>query len=160
MARSLDTFQDRFQPSREDGAAAPPLLRPIRVLGIAGLRSVLTAARATGLPAAVITAPEAAAFAGAGWFKALIAMGRDEFPDVPTIAILDCGDMAGLVLGAWRAGVPDVLFTGPAESRDRLRAAGAQVGGRLHDRVAAILDLDHVADPDAACRNWLITGSG
>ncbi|MDR3516279.1 MAG: hypothetical protein P4M00_10705 [Azospirillaceae bacterium] len=133
----------------------PAILRPIRILGIADLALVMTAAQTTSCPAVVVSAPEAAGFAGVGWFKALIETGHHCFPTVPLTAILDCGDMPGLVLAAWRVGVSDVIFSGDIATRDRLCQAGAASGGVIHDRFATVLDLAGIIARDSACRTWL-----
>jgi hypothetical protein len=83
----------------------------------------------------LLSAPGAGGYAGAGWFAALAAQGRAAFPDVPQRWVLDCGDAPGHVFAALRAGVMAIVFTGPAELRERLAAVAAECGA---DVLAAV----------------------
>ncbi|HET8727829.1 MAG TPA: hypothetical protein VFO41_09985 [Alphaproteobacteria bacterium] len=99
----------------------------------------------------VVSAPDAGIRAGALWWKALV----DGHADSVGVALLDCGDSPGRTMGAFRAGVRDVLFRGS----DALAAPLAQIaeaqGARLWREAPEALDLDRARDAEAACRAWL-----
>ena len=61
------------------------------------------------------SAAGAVAYLGSGVFRAMIDIGRREFPGVPVRWVLDCGDARGLALGAVRIGVPAIRLLGPPE---------------------------------------------
>ena len=64
------------------------------------------------------------AFAGVGYWRALEqAVGQS--------IVIDCGDDAGLVMAALRAGCRELLFTGPEEVAAKLEGMAEQVGGTL-----------------------------
>jgi hypothetical protein len=83
----------------------------------------------------LLSAPGAGIYAGAGWFAALVraADGR--------ACVLDCGDDAGAVLAAFRAGIPAAVFTGPAAMADRLAAVAQDCGARVLAAPPPALDL-------------------
>ena len=74
----------------------------------------------------VISAPGGGSYAGPGWFNAVVEKAQAEFPDVAVTAILDCDDASGHVLGALRAGVKAVRFTGRADVAAKLAAIAAR----------------------------------
>jgi hypothetical protein len=71
-----------------------------------------------------VSAPGAAAFAGVGFPAAL-----EEELGVPVSA--DCGEDAGLVMAAIRAGLKEILFTGEERLRAPLAEMAEAAGGRL-----------------------------
>ena len=76
-----------------------------------------------------------AGFAGAGFWAALLADARTDYPQAKIEAVLDCGEEPGTALAAIRAGVPAIRCRCPAPARARLaalaRAAGvAFIAGR------------------------------
>lgn len=74
--------------------------------------------------ALLVTAPDMAAFAGAGFWLAIEReLGRS--------LVIDCGDDAGLALAALREGARDLLFTGPEVLAAKLHAIAAQRGGQV-----------------------------
>jgi hypothetical protein len=88
-----------------------------------------------------VSAPGAAAFAGVGFLHALEeALGRP--------LVVDCGDDAGLVMAALRAGSRDLLFTGDPRLLAPLAEMAESVGGRVRDRLGLpVLCLDPGEDP-------------
>jgi hypothetical protein len=86
----------------------------------------LAMAAACGRPVRLLSAPGAAGYGGAAWFLACCAEagGAD-------LAVLDCGPDPGRVLQALRAGLPAVVFTGPATLADTLEGIAAQAGCTL-----------------------------
>jgi hypothetical protein len=77
---------------------------------------------------ALITEEGLVAFAGVGFWRAVEEeLGRS--------VVIDCGDDAGLVMAALRAGCRDLLFTGPEELAAKLADMAGQVGGTLRRRL-------------------------
>jgi hypothetical protein len=118
-------------------------------------RAALRAARELRLPVAVISGPGGGSYAGPGWFNAVIETAQSECPEVPVTAILDCDDASGHVLGALRAGVKAVRFTGRADVAAKLADIAASQGAVLLTGDIETLDLRAHRDPVAACKGWL-----
>jgi hypothetical protein len=125
------------------------------VHGLADALAALEAAASLGRPVILVSAPGAAAYAGAGWFKALVALARQRWPEAGVTAMLDCGDRAELVQGALRAGLADLVFTGPAGVAARLADIAGQQGARLHRSRPQSLEIADPGGALAACRVWL-----
>lgn len=90
------------------------------------------AALAPGLPVLLLSAPGAAGYAGAGWWRAVIAASG------AALDALDCADQPGRALEALAMGCRIVVLRpGPAWRTVAERAAGA----RVLDRRPASLDL-------------------
>ena len=116
-------------------------------------RAALAAAAALRVPVTVASAPGAAAQAGPGWFKAVVAEAQAAYPDTAVTAILDCGDEPGAVMAALRAGLTALRFGGAAETRAKLEATGAHfIPPSSSD---ATLDLLEARDANAACHAFL-----
>jgi hypothetical protein len=94
---------------------------------VAALEAAVAANRAVTL----LSAPDAGIYAGAGWWNALVVAARAAAPAARLSAILDCGDQAGAVQAALRAGVETAIFTGRADVAQRLAAIAEQQGARL-----------------------------
>ncbi|MBL27060.1 MAG: hypothetical protein CMM50_05850 [Rhodospirillaceae bacterium] len=104
-----------------------------------------------------ITAPGAAAYAGVGYLKKMVtagSAGRGQVLDV----VLDCGDDAGLVLGAVREEWSRIAFAGEPEVAEKLRAIASAKGCVLlpPPPLAGRLDLRDAAEPRVALRDWLV----
>jgi hypothetical protein len=119
-------------------------------------RTALAAAAALGVPVTLASAEGAGGYAGPLWWMALIEAAAQDFPDVPVTAVLDCTDEPGAVLGALRAGVKRVRFTGTDPARQRLAAIAQSLGAEIeNDDPAEALDLSTVPHLAAACRAFL-----
>ncbi len=136
-------------------AGAAPEHRRIIVHSLDHARAALAAAVALGVPVMLESAPGAGAYAGPLWFKALVDAAVAEHPEVAVAALLDCADEPGTVLGALRAGIKQVRFTGAEPVRQRLSAIAAALGGTVESEAAPALDLLQARDPASACRAWL-----
>lgn len=112
------------------------------------------AAAKSGTGVELWSAAGAAVYAGAGWFDALIRHAARENPGAGFVAVIDCGDRADLVLAALRQGLRHVCFRGSKAVAVRLADVARQQGATLHRRRPVALDLLHVKDPLAACRDW------
>ena len=75
------------------------------------------AALAAGLALTMLSAPGAGCFAGAGWWRALVAQARATHPDTPCQDVLDCADAPGHAMAAIRLG----QAIGDHGDRDRIR---------------------------------------
>ncbi len=135
---------------RKTGAAKAVI---VRSLGEA--RAVIEAARAAGCPVALRSAPGAAARAGAGWFAAIEAILRDEFPDVAFTASLDCGAAPGHALGALREGVGLIRLDAPAPVRRKVARIAEKAGARLDTDRSPALDLAGHDEPAGTLASWL-----
>ena len=71
-------------------------------LGMACL--ALRAGQACGRPVTLLSAEGAAAYAGVGWWRAVVAGAREAVPACQATDILDCGEAPGRALEALRAG--------------------------------------------------------
>lgn len=101
----------------------------------------LRAAMRADLPITVLSAPGAALYAGAGWWRALIALARREFPDATMTDLLDCADAPGRALEAIRIGQRGLVLSPAAPGFAAVAAIAAEHGGIvLPDRPPA-LDL-------------------
>ena len=102
----------------------------------------LSAAAAASRSVLLVSPPDAGIYAGPGWFRDVLRAANEAVPEARFGAFLDCGDDAGAVMGAIRAGVRGIVFTGPAAVAARLADIAAQSGARLAtERPAAALDL-------------------
>ncbi len=127
----------------------------VRIHGIEEARIPLAVARHLGVPMTLVSAPGAAGHAGAGWWTALVAILREEYPDVAFVAVLDCGQAPGQVLAAIRAGCADIAFNGPDDVTARLDDIAAQAGSRLHRPIGRVLDLRGIRRSRDAVTAWL-----
>jgi hypothetical protein len=146
---------------RRAGPALPPRVRAkapraIVIHSLAQARAALTAAASAGAALELWSAEGAAASAGAGWFKAVVEAARQAVPGVPSLAVLDCADMPGYALGAFRIGLEAVCFSGSAKVAAKLAEIARLQGSRLlRRRRHRALDLAGASDPYAACSTWL-----
>jgi hypothetical protein len=125
------------------------------VHGLADALAALEAATSLGRPVVLLSAPGAAAYAGAAWFKALASLACERWPAAEATAMLDCDDRAELVQGALREGLADLVFTGPAATAARLADIARQQGARLFRRRPESLDIARPERALSACREWL-----
>lgn len=122
---------------------------------LAEAKAALAAAAETGRMVAIWSAPEAAIFAGTGWFAAVERRARAANPKAAAKFVLDCGQRADLVQEAFREGIKEACFTGRASLAERLADIAAKSRARLHRRRPRALDLGETKDPGGACRRLL-----
>ena len=134
---------------RED---TPP---PIIVHDLDQARAAVAAAAALDRVVVLRSAPGAAAFLGAGVWRAIVAAAQAAFPQARVTAVLDCGDAPGLALGALRGGIAAVRLRAAPEPLARIADIAAQLGARLDQDDREPLDLKDLNDAEAACRRWL-----
>jgi hypothetical protein len=117
--------------------------------------AAVAAAAALHVPVTLLSAPGAAGYAGAGYFRALIEDVEARHPDVVVTGVLDCGSAPGHVMGALRAGIRHLRFSGDDAVAAKLRAIAQAQGAALITGDIAALDLARIEDADTACRTWL-----
>ncbi|CAO3374048.1 class II fructose-bisphosphate aldolase [Azospirillum argentinense] len=135
--------------------ATLPHHRPIRIHSLTDAEAACAAAADLGVPLLLVSAPGAAASAGAGWFAAVVRHAAARHPSVAIAAVLDGADRPGDALAALASGIEAVLFTGRADVAERLADIAGQRGARLLTALPVALDLRGVPDPRRACREWL-----
>lgn len=132
-------------------------LRPqIVVYALPDACAALAAAAEHNLRITLVSPAGAAAFAGPGWFRALVTQASAAVPQANFDTILDCAGDAGLAMAAMREGVSALCFDGPNDVRAKIEDIAAQSGcvvTRIDYEKA--LDLDTCQDAAAACRDWL-----
>ena len=100
-------------------------------------------------PIELRSAPDAAGYAGVGYLAALGAAAGQPL-------LVDCGEDAGLVMAALRAGCRKLAFSGPPELSQRLAEMAAQAGAELVQGCPApALVLSPDDDARARCLAWL-----
>jgi len=97
------------------------------------------AALAPGLPVTLLSGPGAGAYAGVGWWRALMAQAADG--GLPPPDILDCGDATGRALEALRAGQRLLVLTAPPLLFTDVAARAASLGATVLAEAPASLDL-------------------
>ncbi len=138
--------------------AYPPLTVPPAVIvhGLIDLRTALAAATDENVSLTVISMPNAAASAGALWFRALIDTARADYPAPALTAVLDCADQPGHALGALRVGLRHLLLTGcPDNALARLGPIAETYGAALYGHTGPLFDPRSYRDSVRACRDWL-----
>jgi hypothetical protein len=131
--------------------------KAVTVISLVQAEAALAAAAAENAPVTLLSAPDAAANVGPGWFDAVVTLARNAYPNAQATAVLDCGDAPGHALAALRHGFKIVRYAGrnQAEIEEIARRFGARV---LAERPPA-LDLEAIAtvgdDLETACRKWL-----
>jgi len=98
------------------------------------------AALAPGRPVTLLSAEGAGAYAGVGWWQALVRAARQEFAETDVSDILDCGFAPGRALEALRAGqVHLVLRADPrvwADIAERTASLGGVLMGEAPEALA------------------------
>jgi hypothetical protein len=105
----------------------------------------LRAAAGYGRGVVLVSAAGAGAYAGPGWFSALVDAAREAVPGASASAFLDCAEAPGAALAAIRMPVEGVIFTGCADVARRLADLALRHGVRFLTRRPEA-DLDLIAD--------------
>ncbi len=129
--------------------------RAIRVHGLGDALKAAAVAQELGVPVTLISAPDAAASMGPGWFSEITKCLEDTYPELELEAVLDCGDAAGFAQAALRRGVRAIVFTGGTSATQKLEDIAQSYGARIMKRPKQILDPRREQDIDAALRHWL-----
>ena len=120
-------------------------------------RVALAAALEADVAVILRSAPGAAAYAGAGYLKAIADAAAKAHPYARATWVIDCGADAGTALGALRIGWKKLCFSGPESLREKLTDIAAQRDAAVTGVAAGetVLDLLEHHDPPAACRDFL-----
>ena len=118
-------------------------------------QAALRAAASLGKAVTLWSAAGAGIFAGAGWFAAVERKARAGVSAAKASFVLDCAERADMVQEAFRAGIREVCFSGPAAIAGKLSDIAGKSGARLHRRRPKALDLERVNDPETACIQYL-----
>ena len=121
------------------------LYQAVIVHGLAEARIAL----APGLPATLLSGRGAALYAGAGWWREVMAAARAAFPGAPMTHLLDCGDAPGRAFEALRLGLPGLVLDALCPAFPEVARAASACGALLLDRAPPALDL---ATPGAGLR--------
>jgi hypothetical protein len=113
--------------------------------------AALAAAAELGCAIWLRSAPDAAAYAGVGYLKALGELVGHEI-------VVDCGDDPGLAMAALRTGCLRLAFSGPAAVSQRLGEMAAEAGAwyRHETRAPRVLWLSPDDNVRSRCRAWLL----
>jgi hypothetical protein len=118
-------------------------------------KAAVSAAAARNRAVTLLSAPGAAAFAGCGWFAALIRAARESQRGADVAGVLDCGPRADLVQAAFREGIASVVFTGDARQVKPLKDIARHWRAEVLRHRPKACDLRHAADLAAVCESWL-----
>lgn len=125
----------------------------IRVHDWDQVAAALTAARELARTPTLLSPP--ATQAGIGWWRELVCLARQEFPEVAFTALLDCGPSSGLALAALHNGAGPVAVKVDAVVLEKLADIARQVGTFATEGGKPALDLAGMSDPSRACRDVL-----
>lgn len=129
--------------------------RAITIHNLDHARSALAAAATLGVPVTLLSPPRGAGYLGAGYFLALAEKAQAEHPAAVANWILDCGDAAGLALGALAQGCPKIRFTGPPSVQKKIADIAKKSNATIDNRNYDTLDLLDSDDAPGAARAWL-----
>jgi hypothetical protein len=119
--------------------------------------AALRAARATGVPVTLWSAPGASEYAGLGFLSHVFEGAAKAVPDAPHDVVIDCARSGALAHEAIRSGFSQVAFAGRGEMRTKLIESAVAYGGTLITEGPGrrALDLNGSADPVRECTAYL-----
>ncbi len=94
-------------------------------------KAALTEARESERLVTLISPYAAGGYAGAGYFKHMVAQLQLDFAEVNFI--LDCGDTPGVVLAALRQGIKRIKFSGDRKYVQKLAVISRKYGAEIID---------------------------
>ena len=94
-----------------------------------------------GLAVRLVSAPGAALYAGAGWWRAVIDGARRLHPRTDCDDLLDCADAPGRAMAALRAGCMAVVLDPRCPGFAEVQAAAATLGAKVIGARPAALEL-------------------
>ena len=135
--------------------------RVIIIHSLEHARAAVTAAAQCRAPVTISSAPFAAAYAGAIWFRKVVEKAVAERPDMPpgcVTAVLDCGDEPGLAMSALRQGMKILHYSGNTASYRKIAAIAAELGAEVWKGKMDSLEQRAVNNVKESCRQWLENG--
>ncbi|MBT4769934.1 MAG: hypothetical protein HOO00_05345 [Rhodospirillaceae bacterium] len=132
-------------------------MKPLVIVihGLDHARAALSAAAELEQGITLMSAPNACAYGGPAWFEHVIALTEAEIPGVLVKSVLDCGSSPGLALGAIRQGAENIRVEVSPKLRHKIADIAKTSDATLFNSPIKALDLNQVADPLQACRDWL-----
>jgi hypothetical protein len=94
-----------------------------------------------GRPLILLSAPGAAIYGGALWWRALAGLARQTAPDLIAADILDCADAAGRAREALDAGCRWLVLSSASPGFASVAAVAATLGARLSEAAPPALDM-------------------
>ncbi|MBC7636846.1 MAG: hypothetical protein H7251_14720 [Acetobacteraceae bacterium] len=89
----------------------------------------------------LVSSHGAALYAGTGWWRALMAIGRAEFPATPMTDLLDCAGAPGRALEALRAGQAAIRLDASVPAWPAVAAIATALGARVFPHRPPAIDL-------------------
>jgi len=99
------------------------------------------AALQPGLAVQLVSAPGAALYAGAGWWRAVVGGARRLYPGTDCDDLLDCADAPGRAMAALRAGCMAVVLDARCPGFAAVQAAAATLGAKVIGTRPVALEL-------------------
>ena len=131
--------------------------KAVTVISLAQADAALSAAENLCAEITLISAPDAAASVGPGWFDAVVTLATSRFPAAKYIAILDCGNAPGDALAALRHGIKFIRYCGAKQAA--ITEIAKKYGANVVQTRPKSLDLSDAEgekqDPITACCSWL-----
>lgn len=131
--------------------------KAVTFLNLDQAEAALQAAQSLDTRVTLLSAPDAAASVGPGWFDAVVALASQRVPEAEFDAVLDCGAAAGDALAALRHGVKVIRYSGA--NQVAISEIAEQQGAFVLQERPVSLDLSDAAqagqDLATACREWL-----
>ena len=114
------------------------ILAPVTIVhGLAHAKAAL----APGLPVTLLSAPGAGLAGGCGWWQAMIASARADYPATPCQDILDCADTPGMAMAALRLQQRLLVLSDSVPSFAAVASAAALQGSIVLPRAPEGLNL-------------------
>lgn len=102
----------------------------------------------------LLSARDAALFAGPLWWRELIAAARSAHPATPALDMLDCADAPGQAMAALRIGQRLLVLDPACPAFPAVKKAAAGLGARVLPAPPPALDLNNPAERRRLAR-WL-----
>ena len=124
------------------------------------------------VPITIFSPPGGGSSIGPEAFLEIVNLIRSKFPEVKMLAILDCGDDAGVALAAMRRGLNNIHSQLTGEKLKKLKQIALTNGVKIHTKPKNVIDLElvknltevfdnqlNVVQPkaDPSCRLYLIS---
>lgn len=120
-------------------------------------QGALRAARASGVPVTLWSAPGATEYAGLGFLRHIFEGAAEAVPNAPHDVVIDCARSGALAHEAIRSGFSQVAFAGRGEMRTKLTESAEAFDSRLITSGPGrrVLDLNGSDDPERDCTAYL-----
>ena len=96
------------------------------------------------IPITIFSPPGGGSSIGPEAFLEIVNLIRSKFPEVKMLAILDCGDDAGVALAAMRRGLNNIHSQLTGEKLKKLKQIALTNGVKIHTKPKNVIDLESV----------------